>query len=77
MDTRHPAAEGPVGGQAIVYVRPISVSELPDEIRRQAPDTTTLYSVHDASGQRLALVNGRELAFTLARQYDFVPVNVH
>ena len=37
----------------------------------------TLYSVHDADGERLALVGDRELAFAAARQYEMTPVSVH
>ncbi|RMH41363.1 MAG: DUF1150 family protein [Alphaproteobacteria bacterium] len=64
-------------GERIVYVRPIPVSELPAEIRAQAPGVNTLYAVHGADGERLALVRDRTLAFVLARQHDFAPVNVH
>ena len=64
-------------GQPIVYVRPVLVADLPDEIRRQAEGVEELYAVHDAQGQRLALVRGRRLAFELARQNDMSPVNVH
>lgn len=61
----------------IVYVRPVIVEDLPDDIRQQAEGVEDLYAVHDADGQRLALVRGRELAFALARQNDLTPVNVH
>ncbi|RYH08554.1 DUF1150 family protein [Tropicimonas sp. IMCC6043] len=61
----------------IVYVRPVEAAELPDEIRRQAGPLGDLYAVHDETGQRLALVRGRSLAFALARQNDMTPVNVH
>jgi len=33
--------------------------------------------VHDAAGERLALVADRKLAFLLARQNDLAPVTVH
>ena len=61
----------------MVYVRPVRVDELPDEIRAQTGDLATVYSVHSQDGQRLALVGDRKLAFALARQHDFAPVNVH
>lgn len=63
--------------ERLVYVRPVEVSELPDEVRRQANGQSQLYAVHDANGERLALVQDREMAFALARQNDFAPVNVH
>jgi hypothetical protein len=61
----------------IVYVRPVQVADLPKEIRDQSHGIKTLYAVHDADGQRLALVRDRKLAFVLARQHDFAPVPVH
>lgn len=61
----------------IVYVREVAVSDLPHEVRAQVDGATTLYAVHDASGERLALVKDRPLAFALARQNDLTPVTVH
>lgn len=61
----------------IVYVRPIPVKDLPDDLRAHAPSQAMVYAVHDADGQRLALVGDRQLAFILARQNDLAPVNVH
>ncbi len=65
------------GQTRIAYVRPISVSDLPDELQEQVEGVEKLYAVHGENGERLALVNGRNLAFTLARQNDFTPVHVH
>ncbi len=61
----------------LVYIRPVSAIELPDEIRGQIAGSDTLYAVHNSSGQRLALVKDRQMAFVLARQNDLAPVNVH
>ena len=61
----------------IVYVRPVPVEELPEEMRALTGGLTQLYAVHDTDGQRLALVRDRKLAFVLARQHDMAPVNVH
>lgn len=61
----------------IVYIREVSVDELPDEVRDQAEGADVLYAVHSADGERLALVKERNLAFILARQNDFAPVTVH
>ena len=61
----------------LVYVRPVSTIELPDEIREKVEGVDTLYAVHDSMGQRLALVKDRQMAFVLARQNDLAPVNVH
>jgi len=67
----------PDGGERIVYVRAVKVADLPEEVQRQAAGLDELYAVHDESGERLALVRDRELAFVLARQNDLDPVNVH
>ena len=61
----------------IVYVRPVAVAELPADVREQAMGMEEIYAVHDADGQRLALVKDRTLAFVLARQNDLAPVSVH
>ncbi|MFN6951688.1 MAG: DUF1150 family protein [Albidovulum sp.] len=68
---------GPETGERIVYVREVSVADLPEEIRAQAMGLDTLYAVHDAAGERLALVKDRRLAFILARQNDLAPVSAH
>lgn len=63
--------------RAIVYVRPVKVSDLPEEVRHEAAGIDTLYAVHNAEGERLALVRDRSLAFVLARQHNMEPVTVH
>lgn len=76
MDTPQQQAKGREVNR-IVYVRPVNADDLPEEVRQQAHGITKLYAVHASNGDRLALVNGRNLAFVLARQNDMVPVNVH
>lgn len=61
----------------IVYVRPVKVEDLPEEVRAHAGGLDHLFAVHSADGERLALVRDRNLAFALARQNDLAPVNVH
>jgi hypothetical protein len=68
---------GTEDAERIVYVRPVAVAELPAEVREQAAGMEEIYAVHDADGQRLALVKDRTLAFILARQNDLAPVSVH
>lgn len=67
----------PEGETRIVYVRPVNVADLPAEVQAQIGGLTTIYAVHDADGDRMALVRDRRLAFALARQNDLAPVNVH
>ena len=64
-------------GERIVYVRPVAVDDLPEEIRAHAQGQSQIYALHDPSGERLALVKDRTLAFVLARQNDLAPVSVH
>ena len=61
----------------IVYIRAVNVAELPDEVKAQAEGRDQVYAVHNADGERLALVADRKMAFILARQNDFSPVTVH
>jgi hypothetical protein len=75
MDTKYDF--GPDAGERIVYVRPVAVADLPDDMRQQAMGLETIYAVHDATGERLALVKDRQLAFIVARQNDMAPVSVH
>ena len=69
--------EAETAPRGIVYVRPVAVKDLPDEVQAQAGGIENLYAVHAESGERLALVRNRELAFMLARQNDMAPVHVH
>ena len=61
----------------IVYVRSVEAADLPDDIRAQIPKAAILYAVHNSNGQRLAIVEKRDMAFVLARQNDLSPVMVH
>ena len=63
--------------ERLVYVRPVDVSDLPEGLQAQAQGLGTVYALHSSDGERLALVKDRSLAFILARQNDFAPVNVH
>ena len=58
-------------------MRAVDVADLPDDLRAEAGDIDQLFAVHSAAGERLALVRDRKLAFFLARENDFAPVNVH
>ena len=63
----------------IVYVRPVEVADLPrGRAAQQAEGLDTLYAVHSAEGERLALVRDRSSwPIVLARQNDMEPVAVH
>ena len=74
MDTQ---IEMPKGQDKIVYVREVETAELPQDVQEQIGEIKTVFSVHNALGERLALVKDRHMAFVLARQHDLAPVNVH
>lgn len=61
----------------IVYIREVAVADLPQDLRDQVQGIDVLYSVNRPDGERVALVNGRDLAFLLARQHELAPVSVH
>lgn len=64
-------------GDRVVYVKPVAVADLPEDIRAQAGDLEELFAVHNAEGEQIALVADRDLAFHLARQHDMSPMTVH
>mgnify|MGYP001159772310 CR=1 FL=1 len=61
----------------IVYIKSVDADDLPDDIRAQIPKDKMLYAVHNSNGERLAIVEKRDIAFVLARQNDLSPVMVH
>ncbi len=67
----------PQGDKSIVYIRPVAVAGLPQDLRDQIGEVETVYAVHRPDGEQLALVLDRKLAFALAREHDLAPVNVH
>jgi hypothetical protein len=73
-----------MGGRKLVYIRAIPARDVLDDLSEEfadfdfdIKDDATLYSVHSADGERIALVGDRDLAFAAARQYEMNPVSVH
>ncbi|MCT4556679.1 MAG: DUF1150 domain-containing protein [Pelagimonas sp.] len=77
MNTKYDFSKAMNDEARVVYVRAVAVADLPEDVQNQIEGNETLYAVHRADGERLALVKDRSLAFTLARQNDFAPVTVH
>lgn len=75
MDSKFDFSEGKAA--STVYVRQVATSTLPEELQQQLLGVDSLYAVHNAGGERLALVRDRKLAFVLARQNEMTPVSVH
>ena len=59
-----------------VYVSVVNVADLPEAVARGISQGR-VYSLNSSTGERLALVKDRSLAFVLARQNEFHPVPVH
>ena len=62
---------------SIVYVKPVDVADLPEDVRIQAGDLDRIYAVHSAKGDQIALVANEDLAVALARQHDMQAVTLH
>ena len=67
----------PFENDPLVYVRPVNVADLPEDVQAKAQGFDHLYAVHNADGTPMALVRDREMAFVVARQNDLTPVSVH
>lgn len=61
----------------IAYVRSVRTKDLPEELREHLVGVSQAFTVHDAEGSILAVVDNRKRAFSLARQNEFNPVSVH
>lgn len=61
----------------LVYVREVAVADLPEDMQEEADGQETLFALHNADGERLAVVKERGMAYSLARENDYSPVTVH
>ena len=61
----------------LVYIKTVAVTELPLDLQRQVGPDKTLYAVHKADGERVAVVEKRALAYSLARDNDLTPMTLH
>ncbi len=72
-----------LGAPDLVYVREISAADVladvpADEAAQLSIDPEqTLFAVHGADGQRLAIMADRESAFAAAVAHELEPVSVH
>jgi hypothetical protein len=63
-------------GNRIVYIRPIDTAGVPEAVK-SGVTAPTIYAIHDASGNRLAVIADRDAAFLVARQHEMTPVYAH
>ena len=60
----------------IVYIRPIDTAAVPEAVA-SGITAPMVYAIHDASGNRLAVIADRDAAFYVARQHEMTPVYAH
>ena len=72
-----------LGGPDLVYVRPVKAAEILANVPAAQiegieldPDQT-LYAVHRADGERLAVLTDKESAMAAALAHELAPVSVH
>lgn len=72
-----------LGAPNLVYVREIKAAEVLAETPVDVVEgfeltpEKTLYALHNASGERLAVLIDRDSAFAAARSHELAPVSVH
>jgi len=72
-----------LGAPNLVYVRPIKAAEIlattsADQIESFELDPDqTLYAVHRADGERLAVLTDKDAAMAAALAHELAPVSVH
>jgi hypothetical protein len=70
-----------MGAPDLVYVREVKASDLLEEAVEMKDITfdpnQSLYAVHSADGERLAVMLDRETAFAAAVAHELEPVSVH
>ena len=72
-----------LGAPDLVYVREIRAADvladtpIPEAKGLRIDPDTTLYAVHGADGERLAVMMDRETVFAAAVAHELEPVSVH
>ena len=72
-----------LGAPDLVYVRPVSAAQVMAETPTgriegfELDPSQTLYAVHRADGERLAVMTDRDSAVAAALAHELAPVSVH
>ncbi len=71
-----------LGAPDLVYVRPVKAAEILASVPAQTATLEldpeqTLYAVHRADGERLAVLTDRDAAMAAALAHELAPVSVH
>ena len=78
-----PKAFADLGGPDLVYVREVSGAEVIAAVPQETVEAhhltpgQTLYALHRAAGERLAVLGDRQSAFAAALMNELAPVSVH
>lgn len=77
-----PEALAAMGEPNLVYVREVLAADVLADVDMEFPIITpekgaVWYAVHAADGERIAVLEDRDLAFAAARGNDLKPVSVH
>lgn len=64
-------------GEGMVYMRPVKVAELPEDVRATAGERDIICAVHNHTGDTIAFVATAQLAGALAREHGMQPVALH
>jgi len=60
-----------------IYIKPVDVSDLPDDVRIEVAGHDAVFTVHNADGEYVALVASRDVASHLAQANDMTLVALH
>ncbi len=61
----------------IVYLKPVEIADLPQDVQDQAGDLDVLFAVHNGKGEQVALVATEAVADHLAKQNNLQVVSLH
>ncbi len=81
MTTNQTVPVDPFVRANMVYIRPLEEDEietiLPPNVLAELDATEPLFAVHNANGDRIAIVEGRDAAFAAARAHSLQPTSLH
>ena len=61
----------------MIYLKPIDIADLPEDVRVDAGNLEEVFAVHNAKGERVALVATEAIASDLAAQNNMQVVSIH
>ncbi len=61
----------------MIYLKPIDIADLPEDVRVDAGNLDEVFAVHNAKGERVALVATEAIASDLAAQNNMQVVSIH